>query len=251
MRLLAAASRQDRSTQILVLGESHVERDEFKVGRFCKRRQVGVAPDVRRIRFQLREAPPGDLNVLRLVREYHTFVGDNLVVGSPSLRHGKHVLRKDLLIRGQPQKPHLRDAAHATRLSRSRVHPRLGGSMMGVRLKRQRQPEIDIRKVHPRYVLSPQCLPRRGFRRFVRSSNQCCRARTTEIMETRRASDFWRPESPEPFDRSPLRPPLQAAKPRRRAQRHRFGQHLGFPFSHYRREVASNQAETKHPEVGK
>jgi len=40
-----------------------------------------------------------------------------------------------------------------------------------------RQPDVNIRKVHPNYASSRQCLPRRESRGCARWSGECCRAR--------------------------------------------------------------------------
>jgi predicted nuclease of restriction endonuclease-like (RecB) superfamily len=224
------ASRQDRYTHVLVLLESFVKRDDFEIGGLSKCRQICVAPHVWRKRLMLCQASPGGLDAFGLFRKGDSFVRYQFIERPPSLGHRNCVASKHFGIRYQAQESHLCDPAKATTLFARLLHPRFGRGMMNVRLKGDCDPEVDIRKVHSRFALSPRSPPRRGFERFVRWSDRGCRVRTTETTETRLVSDSSRPESPVSFDKLRPRSPLPAAIPSCRVQRHRFQQYLRFPL---------------------
>ncbi len=79
-------------TQIRILSESLVERDDLKVGGLGERRQVGVAPTLRRELRQLSELSPKGFQHRWLEGNLDARVGDKGIVKLPCL----HLSYRDL-----------------------------------------------------------------------------------------------------------------------------------------------------------
>lgn len=236
------ASRQNRTTQIRVLGESLVESNEVKVRSDREGGQVSVAPNVCRECSQLSEVSPSDLNIVWLVGECDAFVGHHLIVHLPRVAHGKRVARENLAIRRQSEKTHLSNSAKTTTLLGRRVHPYLGRNVMRVRVKGKCNPEVDIRKMHSTHVSPPRHLPRQESPECVRSSSERSLARSTEPRETQPVVERERRESPDGCARSPSPPPLRVAQRIHREPPHRFECVLKFPCRNYRTTSGLRQA---------
>ena len=238
MTMHPTTSRKNGSSQIPELHESPVKCDHFKIDRQCESCQIGVRPDVRRKQSTLSQRPPRDFDFLWFFGERHMDIGKQFVIQAPCLPHRHTVIREDCSICNEAQESQLRDSSEATTLNRSRLKPGFGSGMMLVRPESERDPEIDIRKMH---------LPDPESRQSFRWSDVCFQDSRTVRAETQSASGSWRPELLALHGRSHSPQPLQAATSGRQAQPHHFERVLEFPCSDYCVILGQSQGLTNHP----
>jgi hypothetical protein len=234
MRTRSSESRQNRPPQVLVLRESSVKSNDFKIGRLRKSREVSIGPCVRGEQRTLGQQPPGEFDVFRFVRKCDSYVGKQHIIHTPRISHGYCFKREDLSIGCQSKKPLLSQSAEATGLIASGLHPGLCRGMMFVRFKSQCEPEIDIRKMH---LLRPES-PKSSH-----SSDGRCLGSTTEPAETLFSFDFWQPESMGKYDRSRSPQPLRAttlshpARPRHYVHAREYSYRDDIAVSHRNQEL--------------
>ena len=218
-----------------------VKCDDFKIDRHCESCQIGVCPDVRRKQSALSQRPPRDFDGLWFFGERHMDIGKQFVIQAPCLPHRHSVIREDCSICNEAQESQLRDSTEATTLNRSRLKPSFGSGMMLVRPESERDPEIDIRKMH---------LPDPESRQSFRWSDVYFQDSRTVRAETQSAFGFWRPELLELHGRSHSPQPLQAATSGRQAQPHHFERVLEFPCTDYCAILGQSQGLMNHPLAG-
>ncbi len=236
------SSRQYRVFQILVLTKSLVERDHLEVGGFGKGCQVGITPDVGRKTLTLRKVAPCYFHTVWLSDEHNAFVGQHYVETSPRSNHRDGMSPKYFWIRRQTQESHLGNTANAAAILVSNcLHPSVCRCVMKVRREGERQPKIDIRKVHSNCALPIQCLHHPIFRRFARWLGRSFPVRPSKRLETQLSFVPVRLDSLSCRKPPPTPSSLPEKELGQRIQLHRFVQHLEFPYSHYGNYSPKNQ----------
>jgi len=199
------ASRQNSSSQILVLRKSFVKCDDLKVGTQRKSCQIGIGPDVRRKQGALSQRTPAGFKARGLCGKHDADIGKQVVIETPCISHRHGIHWKNLSIRRQSKKSLLSQPAEATTPHGHRLHPCLGRNMVNVGLEGECNPEVDIRKMH---------LPRPSTHRSFHWSSGHCLARMIGQAGTQPVFGFWRPVS------LAIRHSSQSLRPLRATARH-------------------------------
>jgi hypothetical protein len=225
MNRTATRSGENRTVESLILRKSLVESDNVEAGRLRECRQVGIGPRVRGNRSRMREGSPHRFEDTRLFGKDNPLIAEQLILDLPCRGHRQGAKREDTSICRQPQKSHLSHTAETTTLSIRGSHPCNRRMMMLVGFERERQPEVDVRKMH---LLHP------GFRRSSRSSDGRFRERKIELKGTRPASGSSRFESPAAcaISQLPRRLPVTIRSHQRQQPRHVLDP--GLPCLNYR-----------------
>lgn len=236
------ASRQNRATQIRVLGESLVESNEVKVRSDREGGKEGIVPDFRRKRQVLRVTSPQRLNSLRLFGKDNLWIVVQLVKRQPGCLQRQGVGRHDLRCRRQTQEADLSKPAKAATVFRRGREPVGCRLMMEMALEGECQPDVDIKKVHPIVPSALRCPRLPGFPQSGRSSTPAYPVRRFPPTVTVLAGGRAKLESPGRCARSPSPPPLRVAQRIHREPPHRFECVLRFPCPNYRTTSGIRQA---------
>lgn len=156
---------EDRAANVFILRQASVKSDQFKIRRLCECSQVSVVPDLWGKRFVLRVAPPERFDAVRLVCEDNVGVVVKIVVSLPRLFQRERLACHYLRRRRQPQEALLCHTAEAATLGLGTQKPCCRPRVVLMAVKSQRQPHVDVKKMHLARSGSRQC-GRWSARRF-------------------------------------------------------------------------------------
>jgi CRISPR-associated protein Csb1 len=152
-------------------------RRRLQVSGLRERGEVSVPPNFRRKLRLLGQLPPDRLQRGRLVGKVDARVVEKQVIHRPcfALSH-RNRRKRDRVVR-QPQESLLRESAKETpAIVGQSSEPGFGWLVMLVSDKGEREPDVDIKKMHSNYALEPRYLLRRESPECAHSSGVYCQA---------------------------------------------------------------------------
>ncbi len=180
--------RQDHDGQPSVSRKTPVERHDRVASGVSKRREVRIAPGIRRILRPIGECTKYGIQVFWIDGKPNSRMSQKLIVNAPSLILRQDRLWQDLGIVHQSQETQLSVSTKMARAAVLRiVKPRPRRVVMPVNGEGKRNPIVDVRKKHSADPLNLHSLdraipgtisghfrplPDSGFHRFARSSGE-------------------------------------------------------------------------------
>jgi hypothetical protein len=138
---------EHKATYIGPLRNLRIERYQGQTSRVNEGAQVRVSPKVRRCRPAQREGVPQLGKLDRLCPIPNSPVRSQGPIGFPCLVWTHDLLLHDMLVRQQPQKAHLRNAAKCKFVVSKIPEPSARCRVMNVLVRDQSYPQVDVSQV--------------------------------------------------------------------------------------------------------